>query len=68
MEGGTLAIAILIIVGFIVFIVWAKTASGQKSLRKTFGEPGGVKHRPRATKRSSGPAAKGTKTGNSSTR
>jgi hypothetical protein len=68
MDVGTLAIAVLIIVGFIVFILWAKTTAGQKSLKHTFGEPGGMKHRPKATKRRTSTSQKTPKSGKPSTR
>ncbi len=50
MDGG-LAIAIVIIVGFALFIVWAKSASGRSTLRSTLGEPHSLRKRQRTTKR-----------------
>ena len=38
MDSG-LALAVIIIAAFAVFIVWAKSASGRTTLRSTFGEP-----------------------------
>ena len=62
MEGGALAIAVLIIAGFIVFILWAKTATGKTSLRNTLGDPGGAKTRLKSPKRRSHTPQKDVKT------
>ena len=36
---GSLAIAVLIIVGFVGFVLWAKTPGGRGILEQTFGPP-----------------------------
>lgn len=48
---GSLALALVIILGFSVFIFWAKTNTGRMALRHTFGEPHSLKKRQRLARR-----------------
>ena len=57
MIDGALAVAVLVIVGFALFIFWAKSESGRKALRSSLGEPGYHPHR-RRTHKKRPPAAK----------
>ena len=52
-NGGGLAIAVLIILGFAGFVLWAKTPRGKQTLRESFGEPnaGAKKRTPAPRKR-----------------
>ena len=68
MEGGTLAIAVLLIAGCIVFIIWARTAAGKHTLRNTLGEPGGSRHRMRVSKKRAATGGKTVRSGKSSSR
>lgn len=36
---GAVAIAVIIIAGFVAFILWARSATGRMTLRDTLGEP-----------------------------
>lgn len=58
-EGGKAA-AILIIIGFLVFIVWAKSLHGKAALRSAFGDPyaSHAKSKPKPRKRPSGRSTK----------
>jgi hypothetical protein len=62
MKDGDLAIGILIILSFIAFILWARTARGRSWLRKTFGEPRSTGKRPRMRKPRAGSRTKATPT------
>lgn len=48
---GSLAFALIIILGFGAFIVWAKSTYGQSTLKRTFGEPGGARRRTHPTRK-----------------
>ena len=50
MDSG-LAFAVIIIVAFAVFIVWAKSASGRTTLRSTLGEPHSFRKRERMARK-----------------
>ena len=52
-DSGGLAIAILTILGFAGFALWAKTPRGRQTMQEAFGAPdGGVKKPPLTRKRS----------------
>ena len=38
-DGGGLAIGVLIILGFVGFVLWAKTPQGKRTLEESFGAP-----------------------------
>jgi len=56
MIDGAVGLAVVTIVGFAVFIFWAKTASGNTTLRSTLGEPHSFRKRQRLAKRRVGSA------------
>jgi hypothetical protein len=51
MEGG-LALALVVIVAFGAFILWAKTAAGRRALKNAFGDPRGLPRRQKLVKKS----------------
>ncbi|HZO90571.1 MAG TPA: hypothetical protein VFB38_19745 [Chthonomonadaceae bacterium] len=51
MFDGAVGIAVVVIIGFAVFIVWAKSQRGQATLRNTLGEPHSFRKRQRLAKR-----------------
>lgn len=54
MIDGAVGIAIVIIVGFAIFIFWAKTATGKTTLRNTLGEPHSFRKRQRQARKRAG--------------
>jgi predicted lipid-binding transport protein (Tim44 family) len=58
-DGGGLAIGILIILGFVGFVLWAKTPPGKRALEESFGAPdAAVKKREAPRKRPASSRAK----------
>ncbi len=62
MMDGAIGIAVVMIVGFVIFIAWAKTATGQQTLRNTLGEPHSFRKRQRMAKRRAAPASRSART------
>lgn len=54
---GLLAATVLVILGFVVFIVWAKSEAGKSTLRSSLGEPAGF-HKTRRTLKKRPPSSK----------
>lgn len=63
MMDGALAAGIVVILAFVVFIVWAKSASGRNMLRNSLGEPHGYLKRNRYVKKHSSPPTGSAKKG-----
>ena len=51
MFDSAVAGVVIVILAFIAFIVWAKSATGRTALQNTFGEPHSLKHRQRNARR-----------------
>ena len=59
-DSGSLAIAILIILGFVLFIAWAKTPRGKSVLRESLGPPDADKKKRPAPRKRTASGAKPT--------